>query len=124
LADETLHNPNGYPEGLVRAAVTAADARRHERRSASAKKAVQKRAASANNTELPKSRLGYWQGKHTPGNNCAICGRFLDDRASINRSIGSECWQGVLAQITAIKAKLAGVVSSDSTKSTTTGGPA
>jgi hypothetical protein len=34
LADGSLHNPNGYPEDVVRAALLAADARHHERRSA------------------------------------------------------------------------------------------
>jgi hypothetical protein len=40
LADGTSHNPRGYPEGLVRAAVLAANERRHERKSQAAKKAL------------------------------------------------------------------------------------
>ena len=40
LADGTLHNPRGYPDDVVRAAVLAADARKHERRSRAAKKAA------------------------------------------------------------------------------------
>jgi hypothetical protein len=35
--DNARHNPNGYPEDIVRTAVLAADTRRHERRSAAAK---------------------------------------------------------------------------------------
>ncbi|MGA8654376.1 MAG: hypothetical protein WB677_27810, partial [Xanthobacteraceae bacterium] len=48
LDDGTLHNPKGYPDDQVRAAVLAAEARRrerqHERRSAGAKKAAITRA--------------------------------------------------------------------------------
>ena len=40
LPDGTLHNPNNYPDDIVRAAVLAADARRHERRSQAAKRAA------------------------------------------------------------------------------------
>jgi hypothetical protein len=40
LEDGTLHNPRGYPEEIVRAAVLAADTRKHERRSRAAKKAA------------------------------------------------------------------------------------
>jgi hypothetical protein len=40
LPDGTLYNPNGYPEEVVRAAVLAADQRRHERRSRAAQKAA------------------------------------------------------------------------------------
>jgi hypothetical protein len=42
--DGTLHNPHHYPEPLVRAAVTAADARWCARRQAAAAKAVATRA--------------------------------------------------------------------------------
>jgi hypothetical protein len=38
------YNPNGYPDNLVRAAVLGAEARRHERRAAGAKKAAATRA--------------------------------------------------------------------------------
>jgi hypothetical protein len=43
LADGTLHNPNGYPDDLVREAVLVADERRRARRSVSAKKAAETR---------------------------------------------------------------------------------
>jgi hypothetical protein len=113
LADGTLHNPNGYPDDWVRAAVTAADARRHERRSRCAKKAAQtRRLRQQHRVAEIAARILARQGI-PPGKNCAICGRFLDDPASINRGIGSECWQGVLAQITALKARRAGVVTTN-----------
>jgi hypothetical protein len=35
--------------------------------------------------------------------NCAICGRGLSDLESINRGVGSECWQDVLRIIDAAK---------------------
>ena len=40
LADGSLYNPNGYPADVVRAAVLAADIRRHERASQAAKKVM------------------------------------------------------------------------------------
>jgi hypothetical protein len=43
LDDGSLHNPNGYPDDLVREAVAAANERRHQRRSRAAKKAAETR---------------------------------------------------------------------------------
>ena len=37
-----------------------------------------------------------------PSSHCAICGKGLDDNQSIERGIGSECWQYVLERITAM----------------------
>jgi uncharacterized protein DUF6011 len=101
--DGTLHNPKGYPDDVVRAAVQAADARRHERRSKAAKvAAVTRRKRQAHQV--------YWAAKRTldrhplgPRKHCAICSRSLDDPASIERGIGSECWESVLTAITAMR---------------------
>lgn len=43
LPDGTLHNPNGYPDDVVKAAVLSADQQRHDRRSRAAKEAAQTR---------------------------------------------------------------------------------
>jgi hypothetical protein len=99
LPDGTLVNPNNYPEDIVRTAVLAADARKHERRSSAARKAAvtrhdrkQKRVWTAANYIREKQDI------HTSGH-CWICGRYLDDPESINRGIGPECWQDVLTQM-------------------------
>lgn len=100
LPDGTLHNPRGYPDDLVRTVVLAADARRHERRSRAAKKAA---ATRSHRRERQVYRIverissGHSIG---PRHNSAICGRGLDDPESIERGIGSECWQDVLRVIT------------------------
>lgn len=100
LDDGTLHNPKGYPDDQVRAAVLAAEARRrerqHERRSAGAKKAAitrarrkEKRIAEA--AKLLVAGKGIGNRSH-----CFVCKRGLSDPELIERGIGSECWQGVL----------------------------
>ena len=97
LSDGTVHNPQGYPEDIVRAAVAAADARRHERRSLAAQKAgaTRHRRRQKRVAEIAARILaGHDISERT---NCAICGRGLGDPASIKRGIGSECWQDLLA---------------------------
>jgi hypothetical protein len=99
LPDGSLHNPNGCPGDIVRAAVMGAEARRHERRSKAAKKAAETKARRRERrvAEAAKKILaGLGIGKR---NNCAICGRGLDDPNSVARGIGSECWQDVLAVV-------------------------
>jgi hypothetical protein len=95
-ADGTLHNPNGYPADTVRAAIAGAERRRHERRSKAAKKAAQTRQAR-------KERLVYQTARRIvdghafgPRDTCCICERGLGDPESIQRGIGSDCWQTVL----------------------------
>jgi hypothetical protein len=101
LADGTLHNPRGYPEDVVRAAVLAADARRHERRSKAAEKAGETRRRRQHlRTAAVARRILAGQGIGAQ-QRCAICGRGLDDPASIERGVGSECWQDVLAIVDA-----------------------
>lgn len=97
--DGSLHNPNGYPEGTVRAAVAAAEQRRHQRRSTAAKKAAEtKRRRQEKRTYDIVQRIGAGE-RFGPRSHCVICKRGLDDPQSINRGIGSECWQAVLDHI-------------------------
>jgi hypothetical protein len=98
-SDGSLYNPNNYPEDVVRTAVLSANARRHARRSGAAKKAAvtrrhRQQVKVYNVAQKLKngSRVG-------PRSNCVICGKGLTDFESIDRGIGSECWQGVLTQI-------------------------
>jgi len=88
-------------------AVLAADAQlaaqQAERRRQGAKKAVVTR-------QRRTAKKVYEPAKHLidkdpigPRTKCAICGRGLADRQSIERGIGSECWGDVLDSIAAIK---------------------
>jgi hypothetical protein len=95
LDDGTLHNPNGYPDEIVRNAVLAADARRHERRSKAAKKAAITRARRQER-RVQQAAERILEKDIGPRAHCYICGRHLTDEVSIRRGIGSECWQGVL----------------------------
>jgi len=99
LKDGTLYNPRGYPEDIVRAAVQRADAQEHETRSKAAKKAAITRARRQERQILAIARRIVANAKIGPRDNCVICGRGLGDPESIERGIGSECWQSVLEQI-------------------------
>jgi hypothetical protein len=99
LDDGSLHNPNGYPEEVVRAAVLAADTRRHERRSRAAKEAAVTRARRQERCIQQTAKRIIESAKIGPRSNCVICGRGLGDPVSIDRGIGSECWQAVLDEI-------------------------
>jgi hypothetical protein len=97
--DGTLKNPRGYPEDVVREAVQAAEQRRAEKRREAAGKAAvtrrrrrEKKVLSVARTILERNGIGR-------RGNCAICNRTLSDEESINRGIGSECWQDVLATV-------------------------
>ncbi len=105
LDDGTLHNPNGYPDDIVRAAVLGAEARRHERRSESAKKAAETRRARRDRKVqqiAERARQGQGIGNRS---HCYVCGKSLGDPASIARGIGPECWQDVLSVAEALAAR-------------------
>jgi gas vesicle protein len=100
LADGTLHNPRGYPDNDVRSAVLAADARGHELRSQAAKKAAETRRRRRQRKVydyVAQSLAGHPVG---PRGRCVICGRHLSDQQSVERGVGSECWQDVMKLVT------------------------
>lgn len=98
-ADGSLHNPNGYPEDIVRAVVTAADEDLRQRRSAAATKAAEtRRRRQELRVYQVARRIGDGEA-YGPAQACVICGRGLDDPQSIRRGIGSDCWQDVLSVI-------------------------
>ena len=103
--DGSLHNPNGYPEDVVRAAVLAADARRHERRSKAAKKGADTRRRRHEHRVAAAAKSIAGGLGIGPLTRCWICGRSLDDPTSVKRGIGPECWEGVLATIDAYRAR-------------------
>jgi len=101
--DGTLHNPRGYPEDLVRAAVIAADERKRQRRSRAAQKgAATRKRRKEHRVHLIAQQIVRDEGCG-PRAACAVCGRALDDPRSVERGIGPECWQGVLEEVERLK---------------------
>lgn len=103
-ADGSLYNPNNYPEDIVRAAVLAADARRHERRSKAAKKAAVTRAQRIEKKVYAVVKALLGGGQLTASRTCLICGKGCSDPESIKRGIGSDCWQHILSAMSAMDA--------------------
>ncbi len=99
--DGSLHNPRGYPDHRVRAAIDGALARRHARASTAAKKAAETRRRRKERQVYRIVQRLNDGGTLTPATNCEICGRGLDDPESLARGIGSDCWQQILAAIEA-----------------------
>lgn len=99
-ADGTLHNPNGYPDDQVRAAIAGAVERRHKRASAAAVKAAETRRHRREKLVYKTAARIASGERFGPRTGCYVCGRGLGDPQSIQRGIGSECWQDVLNAIT------------------------
>jgi len=103
--DGSLRNPNGYPEDVVRRGVEAAIARRTTKRKAAAKAVGPRKWRHEQHVhEVAKKLLR--SEKIDPSQVCVICRKGLNDRESIQRGIGPECWQGVLSAIERIKGRL------------------
>jgi hypothetical protein len=94
--DGTLWNPNGYPDDTVRTAVLEADERKRIRRSNAAKKAAETRRGRRAKKIYAVAKRIVDGGHYGPRRRCVICGKGLADQQSIERGIGSECWQDVL----------------------------
>src|ERR1041384_3250971 len=77
LDDGTLHNPNGYPDDIVRSSVLAANQRRHDRASAAAKKAAKTRAARRERDVYRTAEKIVGGHQIGPRNKCAICRKGL-----------------------------------------------
>jgi Family of unknown function (DUF6011) len=99
LPDGALHNPNGYPDDEVRAAVLAADERRRVRRSDAAKKAAATRRDRHSRLVYSVARKISEGREYGPRQNCVVCGKGLTDPESVARGVGSDCWQCVLEAI-------------------------
>lgn len=107
LDDGTLHNPNGYPDDLVRQCVLAADEAVHLWRSEAAKKAAVTRAKRRERKVYIASEKIVQGHVYGPRTHCVICGKGVSDPPSIERGIGSDCWQDVLKQLEKRKAACA-----------------
>jgi hypothetical protein len=103
FADGSLYNPNNYPPETVREAVLAALQRRHTRRSEAAKEAAQTRKQRQQAKVYAVAKRIVAKQNIGPREHCYVCGRSLDDPQSINRGIGSECWQYVLDVVAALQ---------------------
>jgi hypothetical protein len=96
MPDGSLINPNGYPEDQVRAAIEDARRREHEQRSKAAKKAAETRRKRKDRNLYDLVERYFDEGYLPSASHCRQCGKGLSDSESINRGIGSECWQGFL----------------------------
>jgi hypothetical protein len=101
LADGSLHNPNGYDEAIVREAIRRAKEQEHECRSIAAKEAAITRRLRREKRVYEIAKRIVARERFGPRQNCVICGKGLTDSESITRGIGSDCWQDVLATISA-----------------------
>ena len=97
--DGTLHNPNGYPEDVVRRSLEEMLARYHAACSAAAKKAVVTRAIRRKNKINVIAKSIASKSGVKPGTHCYVYGKGLTDAESIARGIGPECWQDVLREV-------------------------
>jgi Family of unknown function (DUF6011) len=95
-ADGTLVNPCGYPEEIVRHAIEYKGKQGARTRQRRREKLIHEIAAKAVRDE-----------KTGPRGNCIICNKRVDDPASIERGVGSDCWQNVLQRIESIQRKRA-----------------
>lgn len=95
-ADGSLHNPHGYPEANVRAAIKAAEERRQQQRCAAAQKASVTRTRRREKRVIETARRIATDHDIGERHSCAICGEMLSYPESMRRGIGPECWQDVL----------------------------
>jgi hypothetical protein len=95
--DGSLHNPNQYPdEELVRVAVLRADAQQVAQKTKQIERAVATRRKRQEARIHQAAKLILSEIGISKQNNCFCCHKGLGDSASIERGIGSECWQHVL----------------------------
>ena len=109
-ADGSLYNPNGYDEAVVREAIRQANERRHARRSAVAKKAAVTRQQRQEKRVYETAQGILARKQYGPRNTCIICGKPVWDGESVERGIGSDCWQNVLESISRQRAERAAAV--------------
>ena len=94
LPDGSLHDPNGYPEDEVRAGIAAAEESRRQRRSKAAKKAAVTRRKRRERDVYGIAEEIIEGEFYVPGRLVLCADEDLVDAASIERGIGSECWDG------------------------------
>lgn len=107
LCDGSLHNPNGYDEATVREAIHQASEQVHARRSQAAKQAAitRKRRKEARLYEIVNRISALCNDGRR--RHCRICRKPLRDPQSIAFGIDGDCWQQVLAAISASRTDVA-----------------
>jgi hypothetical protein len=94
-------SPPRIDVATVQKLVTDARVREHQRRSDSAKRAAQTRAARRERMVYKIAERLRTGGTLQRSEHCLLCHKVLSDTESIERGIGSECWQMVLNAISA-----------------------
>ena len=97
--DGSLYNPNGYPEDVVLAVTEWADAERKKRRSDAAKKAAETRRKRHERHVYEVTKRITEGHVYGPATHCVVCKRSIDDPKSVERGIGSDCWQDILRHL-------------------------
>jgi hypothetical protein len=107
--DGTLYNPNGYEEAEVLAALRPVEEERQmedrERRRQAQVKAVITRMDRREKLVYEVAQKIIANHAYGPLDICCICKKELSDPESIERGIGSDCWQDVMAIITRRRAE-------------------
>jgi Family of unknown function (DUF6011) len=106
--DGRLYNPYGYPEDIVRRAVEPIytkwkEERDNRRKEGAAKAAVTRKRRHEKLIHAIAAKV-VRDEKTGPSDFCILCKKAVTDPASIERGIGSDCWQGVLDSIERQKA--------------------
>ncbi len=96
---EATTSDEGFTSTEIVRAIFHAFFQGHEQRSESAKRGARK-AAKRRQLLVYEAAEALKNNALTPRKRCRICGRGLEDHASIARGIGSECWEQVLAALT------------------------
>lgn len=110
--DGRLYNPGGYPEELVERIIRPlyvewVAERAAKRKRGAAKAAITRQRRTKERIHGIAARM-LRDEKIGPSSRCEICGRTLADDVSIARGVGSECWQTILAEVEALRARKRG----------------
>lgn len=87
---------DGDAPSIVVRAVYQAATRLHAKRSRAALAAAQTRARRREKRVYAVVQQLLQSGRLAPSARCRACERVLDDQQSIDRGVGSECWQQLL----------------------------
>lgn len=97
----TDHTESEIVNGIYR----ALRKRRKKRKEAAVKAAVTRQRCRELKAKKIARQMAFG-GETGPAKNCLVCGRPVSDQESIDRGVGSECWQGVLGFAAAISKRL------------------
>lgn len=96
IVSATAAEPRWTVQQIIRA-VYDATARRAARRSTAARKAATTRQQRQDALVYQLAQRWAATGQFVPSRRCRLCRKLLDDPQAIQRGIGSDCWQRILA---------------------------